>query len=570
MKRTLILHSILLLLLQSSYVYSQIPNLDWAKSIGGTGDDIGESTAVDNSGNIIIAGNFENSCDFDPGAGIHSLNSHGNSDVFIEKLDAGGNFIWAKTFGGTGIDYVYSMAIDQSGNVYAAGFFSGTVDFDPDAGVYNLSTNGSSDIFIEKLDSNGNFIAVKSIGGTGYDEANGITVDLSGNIYITGSFADTVDFDPGPGTYNLTETYGRSIYVLKLDNLLNFSFADAITGTGGGYGISISCDGQSNALVTGFYVGTVDFDPGPAVFSLTNIGQWGDIFVLKLDIIGNMQWVKSIGNLKENNSYSIKSDSLGSVYTAGYLLDTIDFDPGPGIFNLVSKGSNDVFIQKLDPAGNLIWAKSFGGKSTEDVNNMTLDNLGNIYIPGSFYDTVDFDPGPGLYNLYSDKFHSDIYVLKLNASGNFVWAVGIGNSTTGGDGWAVSTNSNGDVFATGYYDGTMDFDPNAGISNLTSSGQGDVFILKLNQGTSGIYQNEVESLFSIYPNPTSKSISIQAGLNFRFCEMEISNATGQLLERKSFPESYSIQMDIPGPNGLYFIKVMDKNGNQFMRKACKM
>ena len=102
-------------------------------------------------------------------------------------------FGWAKNMGGTNLDSGYAMAIDGGGNVYTTGIFSGTADFDPGAGIHNLTSVGSYDIFISKLDVNGNFVWAKSMGGTGYDLGGAIAVDVSGNLYITGSFSGTAD-----------------------------------------------------------------------------------------------------------------------------------------------------------------------------------------------------------------------------------------------------------------------------------------------------------------------------------------------------------------------------------------
>ena len=128
-----------------------------------------------------------------------------------------GDFVWAKSMSGTGADIAFSIFIDSSGNVYTTGYFTGTVDFDPGAGTSNLTSVGSTDIFISKLDSSGNFVWAKSMGGTGTDQANSISIDSSSNIYTTGYFAGTVDFDPGAGTSNLTSASGSNdIFILKL------------------------------------------------------------------------------------------------------------------------------------------------------------------------------------------------------------------------------------------------------------------------------------------------------------------------------------------------------------------
>src|SRR4030095_8964076 len=153
--------------------------------------------------------------DFDPGAGTYTLSSSGDEDIFISKSDELGNLIWAKKIGGGGLDHVNTMTLDESGDVYAAGEFNGTVDFDPGTGIHNLVSAGMEDAFILKLDSSGNFVWAKSIGSTDKDESFSIALDASGYVHVAGYFFGTVDFEPGTGTYNLTAAGGYDVFVLK-------------------------------------------------------------------------------------------------------------------------------------------------------------------------------------------------------------------------------------------------------------------------------------------------------------------------------------------------------------------
>ena len=173
----------------TTFSYAQQANFEWAKSFGGTSTDQGYSIALDSSGNVYTTGRFQGTADFDPGAGTNNLTAQGDYDVFIQKLDPSGNFLWAKSFGGTSYDVGYSIALDASGNIYTTGLFGGTVDFDPGAGTNNLTAQGNFDVFIQKLDPSGNFLWAKSFGGTSYDVGYSIALDASGNIYTTGYFS---------------------------------------------------------------------------------------------------------------------------------------------------------------------------------------------------------------------------------------------------------------------------------------------------------------------------------------------------------------------------------------------
>ncbi|MEP7170916.1 MAG: hypothetical protein ABI855_16225, partial [Bacteroidota bacterium] len=353
-----------LLIITALQSFAQSPNWLWAKSAGGTNDDYGKLLAIDAFGNVYMIGAFQGTVDFDPGAGTFNLTSVGSTDIFICKLDISGNFLWAKAMGGTISDFGNSIALDVSDNVYATGYFQGTVDFDPGAGVFNLTSAGSKDIFISKLDSTGNFIWAKSMGGISDNVANSIVLDAFGNIYTTGVFSLTADFDPGAGTFNLTSAGGNDIFISKLDSSGNFVWAKRMGASGYDFGLSLALDinGSGNINITGGFEFTVDFNPGTGTFNLNSAGL-RDIFISKLDSAGNFLWAKAIGGTSNDNVQSIKLDVLSNVYTTGEFQGTTDFDPGTGTFNLNSAGSNDIFISKLNSSGNFVWAKRMGAAS---------------------------------------------------------------------------------------------------------------------------------------------------------------------------------------------------------------
>ena len=450
------------------------PYFEWANGFGDTAGDIGYAITTDASGNVYATGDFSGTVDFDPGSGVYNLTSVGGFDIFISKYDASGNFIWAKQIGGTTGDAGYSIAVDASENVYTTGFFYGTVDFDPGAGVFNLTAAGN-DIFICKLDASGNFVWAKQIGGSSGDTGHGIANDASGNLYIAGTFYGTADFDPGAGVFNMTSAGGNDIFVCKLDTSGNFLWARQLGGTLSDSGFSTTTDASGNVLTTGYFQGTADFDPGAGVFNLTSAGSQ-DIFICKLDASGNFLWASRAGDSAMDQGLSIATDALGNVFTTGYFEGTADFDPGAGTFNLTSTGGSDIFISKLDASGNFLWAGHTGGSGNDDGFAVATDATGNVYFTGVFGGTVDFDPGPGTYNMTSVG-SSDIFITKLD---NFSWAVQIGGSV----GYAITTDVSGNVITTGYYSSTGDFNPESGVYNLVSAGSSDIFVVKLSQCTS--------------------------------------------------------------------------------------
>jgi len=172
-------------------------NFVWAKRFGNTNDDFGMAIATDALGNVYTTGRFQGTADFNPGAATNTLTSAGGIDIFIQKLDASGNFLWAKRCGGPGADYGQFICTDVSGNVictdvsgnvYITGAFAGNVDFDPGSGITSLLGAGGEEIYVLKLNASGNFMWARAFAGSANDFANSICVDGSGNVYTTGYF----------------------------------------------------------------------------------------------------------------------------------------------------------------------------------------------------------------------------------------------------------------------------------------------------------------------------------------------------------------------------------------------
>jgi hypothetical protein len=445
--------------------------------MGGLGTDSGLDVALDDKGNVYTTGFFVDTADFDPGPDTHYLTSMGDRDIFVQKLDADGNFVWAHGVGGRGLEEARGIAVDSAGSVYTTGQFNGTMDFDPGAGIVNLTSAGGFDFFVLKLDADGSFVWARSMGGGFSDVSRGIAVDSAGNVYTIGGFQGTVDFDPGARAFNLSGAGVTDIFIQKLDASGNLVWARAMGGADYDISSAISVDSQGNAYSTGYFRGTVDYDPGEGIFNLSSVGD-GDTFVQKLDVSGNLLWARSMGGTSFDRGSDIAVDRVGNVYTTGYFQDIVDFDPGEGTFNVTSSGGRDIFVQKLDASGNLVWARSMGGRYYDEGFSIAVDGAGNTYTTGYFQATADFDPGADTFNLSGVGFFWDIFVQKLDANGTFVWARGMGgkNNDVGN---SIAVDDAGNAYTTGNFTDTVDFDPGAGNFNLTSVDQRDVFVQKL-------------------------------------------------------------------------------------------
>ncbi|HOY85609.1 MAG TPA: SBBP repeat-containing protein [Candidatus Syntrophosphaera sp.] len=362
-------------------------NYLWAVHAGGDNGGLVNDIVLDRFGNIYITGAFWGSVSF----GTTTLTSNGSDDIFVSKLDNNGNFLWAKHAGGAAYDEGHSIALDSSGASYVTGLFHGTADF----GSTSLTSNGYNDIFVCKIDASGNFVWAKQAGGTGLDNGYGIAVDNLGNCYVTGSFNDSATF----GSSTLISSGSYDIFVCKIDMNGNWHWVNKAGGTGADEGKSIAADGEGNIIITGYFGETAWF--GTTVFDVNGVR---DVFICKIDSYGNWLWANQAGGSGDDLSISISVDYNGNSYVTGCFNGTANF----GTTSLISSGSSDIFICKLDSSGNNLWAKRAGGTSSEISYSIAVDGAGNIYVTGYYSGTASF----GMTSLTCSGSY-DIFIAKL-------------------------------------------------------------------------------------------------------------------------------------------------------------
>ncbi len=516
--------------------YSEV-GLSWAKKFGSTLADQGYSIVTDSNGNSYITGYFSGTTDFDPGSANYNVTSNGNWDFFILKLNNAGDFVWVKTIGGLAYDYGNKIILDNSNNIFITGSFNGNVDFDPDSvGTYEINTVGNLGGFILKLNSQGDFIWAKSIlginGGSGM-YSNDLVFDFKGNIITTGVFYGTMDFDPNANVFSLTSssptlTYNHDIFVLKLDSLGNFIWAKSMFGPSNDMSYSIDVDGTNSLYLTGFFHDSVDFDPGPNTNYLYATG-YSSSYLCKLNENGGFIYAKSFlgGTTSTIISRSVSIDNIGNVLLCGSFEGTIDFDPNIGVNNLSSTGGS-TFILKLDSSSNLIWVKQITNSLATEID---VDELNNIYCTGFFSGNVDFDPGIDTFYL-SASGTNGMLVNKLLPNGDYSWAKAFGYSPSQVAKNSIFVKSNDQVFCTGGFEGWADFDPDSANSQfLTSNGERDIFVLKLNQVPLTFSNSENSVVVYVAPNPASQFISLQTPKNILAEKLIITDISGkQILE----------------------------------------
>ncbi|MCA6436949.1 MAG: SBBP repeat-containing protein [Bacteroidetes bacterium] len=293
-----------------------------------------------------------------------------------------------------------------------------------------------------------------------------------GNLYITGFFEGTADFDPGPGVANLTKVgNGRDFYFAKYDSNGNYIWAKNLGGGNSDVGNSITIDSVGNVHIAGSFFGILDFDPGPGTATLSS-----GVFVAEYDANGNYMWARSLPSNGFHDALSVKVDALGNTYVTGFYQGTMNFDFGANTYT-INGGNQSIFLAKYDKLGNYKWAKSIGIAGYCEGHEICLDENRNIYLTGTHSGTTDFDPGPSTSTITPAGF-GDVFFAKYDSLGNYLWAKSIGNN-----GWQESytivTDKNKSIYLSGYYTGAMDFDPSSGAATMSTTASGpDIFLAK--------------------------------------------------------------------------------------------
>lgn len=414
------------------YAPKQVYAQYWMQKSGSATVDEGYAISIDANGNTYTTGYFTGNATF----GSTTLNSSGSTDIFLTKTDNQGNYIWAVKAGGSGSDRGLNIKTDPQGNSYVTGFFNGTANF----GTQQIISSGNQDIFIAKYDPNGTLIWVVKAGGTGADIGNGIAVDVSGNIFITGTFNSTANF----GTTVLTASGTNSdAFTTKLNASGTFLWTEQGSGPLNIKGVDVTTDNQGNVYVTGQFSGDITFD---VLHTNTMLNV---IFLVKYNNQGQEQWFKIIGAGVSNISNAITSDVNGNIYLTGDFTGSLTFFSTTN-YTLSNTFSNKVFIAKYDNTGTLHWAEAIGSDNAITSKDIAVNGSGDPYIIGHFECVLDefaVQFGEGTFNSVG---YTDIFICKFTTSGTYEYSRNIG----GRDhdyGYGLIINSTNEVHFTGSF-----------------------------------------------------------------------------------------------------------------------
>jgi hypothetical protein len=538
---------ICLILVSGSIIYAQTPDWLWAKRAGGVSYDSAMDTAIDNNGNCFVTGSFEGIAYF----GETSLTCSGVKDVFVAKLDANGNWLWATRAGGQGEDFGWNICTDSNVNCYVTGEFVNTATF----GITTLTSLGAEDAFVAKLSANGSWLWAKKAGGTGADTGLGVASDSSGNCFLTGNFVGSGVF----GETVLTSSGYGNIYVAKLDTNGNWLWAACSEGTEAEDGAAIATDNAGNCYVTGNFTGTTTI--GATILASTGGMNDDDILVAKLDTNGNWLWANRAGGDDPDHGAGIIADSAGNIYISGIFYDYLA-DFGPFVFN--GDGADCVFAAKLDTSGNWLWATRGGGNWPAYCygTGISVDASGSSFVSGFFSGSVSL----GSQALVSHGLE-DSFAARLDGSGNWIWAVRTGE-TAYDEARGIATDTNGYSYLTGFFNSSAVF----GTATLISSGLSDIFIARLSPGGTGIDDETVPAtsalsqLYDAFPNPLHSGGTVQIKTAVAKGEsgiLSIYNLRGQSVASYNLsPGAHEISFDSAGlASGVYLYRLKTQSVN---------
>jgi hypothetical protein len=537
-------------------VFSQTPETNWVQTFGDTEQDFGLSVCADSLGNIYTCGFFEGTIDFDPSGSLFELTSNGETDVFVLKLDANGNFLWANSLGSSLSDYAISIGCDGAGNVYITGSFQETVDFDPSITVQNATSQGLEDIFVQKLNTSGDLDWVKTYGSDSTDIGVGLYVNEGGNIAVTGTYSKSISFDLLSSIYDKTAIGEQDIFVLNLDNSGNTLWAEGYGGNLRDWGRSI-VEHNDTIYVTGDFEAIVEFNPTGSSITKTSEG-WTDIFIMKINPNGITEWVNSYGEVSRDGGFALALDHSNSVYVTGLFDNTVDFNPDGGGDIITSNGSFDSFVQKLNSNGSVIWTKTFGGIGTEQAHALAVTEKNEIITTGFYTGTVDFDPATGIDQFTSGAWW-DGYVHVLDSTGSYVWTNVFGGGALD-DIHAVTVDLSNRIIVSGNYGGTVDFNPNGTGMNHTSNGSDDIVILVMD-AIVGIGVNEIALNLNAFPNPSNGNFTIEYYSDLEIENLVVTDIVGNVVKSINLNSKEGrANLDLSNQNsGIYFCSLVSNS-----------
>ena len=481
-------------------------NYQWGRNFGGIGEDVVRAMSTDDAGNTYTTGYFTDVADYDPGEGVNELTSNGFFDVFVQKLDTDGNLVWVASVGGAFFDYGTGIETDAEGNVYVTGVYQETVDFDPSGETFELTSAGSEDIYVLKLDADGNFIWARGMGSPGYEEPTSVGVDENGAVYVSGYFSETGDYDPGEGEYLLESNGGQDAFVVRLDADGNLDWARNFGGDEQELSLGMDVATNGDLYLSGTFAGECNFNPNDTGEQIRTPVDSQDGYILKLNSLGEFVYVATFGGQGGDTSWDVAIDNDGNAFAAGGFNGTFAF----GDAEFESQDNEDAFVVKVDVFGNIEWARAIHGTDFQNAYDVNTDPFGNVFIAGYFGGTADFDPSDeGVLELTRESTEPfDAFVCGLNSNGILIYAAQFGGSNFT-EHHGVDTDGEGNVYLASAFQNTVDLTPDPEeTENASVVDFRDNYVIKLNPAELSTGNDLPALTLGIYPNPARDRLTI--------------------------------------------------------------
>ena len=424
----------------------------WSHDIASSAFDQVGGIALDSAGNVYATGAFQGVVALGWGTW---LISNGERDVFLAKYAPDGTLLWARSFGDADVDVSFGIAVDAAGNVAIVGGFDGSISFGPEAGG---TSAGGTDAFVAVFDTDGNTIWGNVYGAAQSDYANGVTFLPSGDLVVSGAFANTVDFGGG----GLTSAGDGDAFVVRFSGN-DHVWSQRYGSTGFDVGVKLATDSNANIILGGLFTGTVSFGGG----NLVGAGNV-DIALAKYNENGGHLWSQSFGSAGSESIDGISIGEFDDICVTGMFENTVDFGGG----GIVSGGLSDVYLARYTTAGTHRWSQGFGGVDWDRGYGVDRLANGNIVITGRFVASIDFGGGALISPGQDDGFAAEFDTTGAYISDQHY-------ATSGGESSRdIKADDGGGFVIMGYYDTDIDF----GSGELSAEGSADVFIARFGDG----------------------------------------------------------------------------------------
>lgn len=542
---------LLTLLLSIKPIFLIAQSYEWGGRFGGGGEDVVKRMYVDAEGNSYTTGYFTDTADFDIGNTEYNLTSNGLYDVFVQKTNTDGNLEWAVNIGGNMFDYGTGITADAQGNVYVTGYFDEMVDFDPGAGEWLLTSQGGGDVFILKLNSNGEFVWAKSIGGLDYEESTAIGVDPNGNVYLLGYLYATVDFDPGLGEVLMSSSGLSDTFLLRLNNTGDFDYVYTYGGDGIDLALDMVVKNENEIFLSGYFNGTTDLDPRPNETHLVTATDGFAGYAMQINELGEIVNL-ALTEGGAVNILGIAQDAQNNMVITGNFSGTVNFDPSSGNSDYTFSSTNayNGFIVKIQHDSTIAWAAQLVSNDPVFGYDIAIAPDGKVVATGFFGGEADFDPNPNSNFILNKQSvnPTDAYLWSLDAQGNFLSAYqfgGVGFIDT----HQIGVDSANNIYLAGHFENSVDINPLPNdVDMVTVVDFRDNYLLKFKDGLLHVPTNSLQKL-GVYPNPANDFIHVP---NFTGKSYRIYNLMGQLIAEGILNETQSINVKAL-PHGMYIL-----------------